>query len=204
MSTAEEIEKLMPDTSQLLSIQPEMESPLYYTQLNMLVTGLEWWWRDREDFFIGANLTIYYCRQQLEGMEDYLGTDFFVIEGVEKRPRNCWVAWEEDASYPDLVIELMSDSTADVDRGFKKDLYRNTFRVAEYFWFSPDTLEFNGFYLSGSQYIPREPLENGWRWSKVLGLYLAVVDGKLRYVSRDGELVPTPEELATLAQQKIT
>jgi hypothetical protein len=41
MSAAEEIEKLMLDTSQLLSIQPEMESPLYYTQLNMLVISLE-------------------------------------------------------------------------------------------------------------------------------------------------------------------
>jgi len=41
----------MPDTSQLLSDEPEMESSLHYMQLLMLVTS---GWRDQEDFFIGA------------------------------------------------------------------------------------------------------------------------------------------------------
>jgi Uma2 family endonuclease len=74
--TAQEIEALMPDCTELLSDEPEMESSLHYTQLLILVTCLEWLWRDREDFFIGANLSVYYSRQQLKN-RDFRGPDFF-------------------------------------------------------------------------------------------------------------------------------
>ncbi|MFM6310139.1 MAG: hypothetical protein ACKPGB_18110, partial [Dolichospermum sp.] len=67
--TAQEIEALMPDCTELLSDEPEMESSLHYTQLLILVTCLEWLWRDQEDFFIGANLSIYYSRQQLKNRD---------------------------------------------------------------------------------------------------------------------------------------
>jgi Uma2 family endonuclease len=52
--TAAQLDALMPDASQLLSDEPEMESSLHYQQLLMLVTALDWLWRDRNDFFIGA------------------------------------------------------------------------------------------------------------------------------------------------------
>jgi hypothetical protein len=38
----------------------------------------------------------------------------------------------------------------------------------------------------------------------VLGLYLGLESGKLRYFTQDGDLVPTPEEAATIAQQRAT
>ena len=57
--TARELAELMPDASQLESDEPEMESSLHYAQLMLLVACLEWLWRDRNDFFIGANLTIF-------------------------------------------------------------------------------------------------------------------------------------------------
>ena len=55
--TAQQLADLMPDATQLESNEPEMESSLHYAQLALLVTCLEWLWRDRTDFFIGANLT---------------------------------------------------------------------------------------------------------------------------------------------------
>jgi len=72
--SAQKLEAIMPDTSQLLSDEPEMESSLHYMQLLMLVTCLEWLWH-QEDFFIGANLTIYFSRQQLR--RDFRGPDLF-------------------------------------------------------------------------------------------------------------------------------
>ncbi len=63
--TAEEFDAQMPDGNQLLSHEPEMESSLHYMQLLLLVSCLEWLWRDRLDFLLGANLTIYFSRQQL-------------------------------------------------------------------------------------------------------------------------------------------
>lgn len=198
--TAQQLEALMPDATKLLSHEPEMESSLHYAQLALLVACLEWLWRDRSDFFIGANLTIYFSRQQLRS-RDFRGPDFFLVKDTEKRSRNAWVVWEEDGCYPDLIIELLSQSTAEVDRTTKKDLYQNRFRTPEYFWFSPETLEFQGFRLVGHDYQAIVPNAAGWRWSEALGLYLGIDGTQLRYFTADGDRVPTPEEAAERAQQ---
>lgn len=197
--TAQELEAQMPDATQLWSDEPEMESSLHYAQLALLVSCLEWLWRDRQDFFIGANLTIYFSRQQLKN-RDFRGPDFFLVKDVEKRPRRSWVVWEEEGNYPDLIIELLSDSTAAIDRGLKKNLYESRFRTPEYFWFSPETLEFQGYRIDGGRYILIEPNDQGWLWSQELELYLGVVDQKLRYLSQESELIPTPAEAAQQAQ----
>lgn len=199
--TIEELEAQLPDATQLLSDEPEMESSLHYQQLLILVTCLEWLWQDRTDFFIGANLTIYFSRQQLRN-RDFRGPDFFLVKPTEKHPRNSWVVWEEDGKYPNLIIELLSSSTAATDRTLKKDLCQNQFRTPEYFWFSPDTLEFQGFRLSGQRYEEISINAAGWRWSEVLGIYLGVSEGQLRYFSAEGIKLPSPEEAATQLKQQ--
>jgi Uma2 family endonuclease len=197
-TTIEQMAELMPDATQLLSDEPEMESTLHYAQLALLVSCLEWYWRERDDFFIGANLTVYYSRQQLK-TKDFRGPDFFLVLDAQRRHRNSWVVWEEDGKYPDLIIELLSDSTADIDREIKKALYQNRFRTPEYFWFSPVTLEFEGFRLDNRRYVEIPADERGWRWSQVLNLYLGIRDGRLRYITASGELVPTLEEATAQA-----
>lgn len=200
LNAAQQLEQQMPDATRLLSDEPEMESSLHYLQLLLLVTSLEWLWREQNDFFIGANLTIYFSRQQLRN-RDFRGPDFFLVKDTEKRSRNSWVVWEEDGRYPDLIIELLSD-TANVDRTLKKNLYQSRFHTPEYFWFSPETLEFVGFELVGNQYQEIVPNSQGWRWNQVLGLYLGIHENKLRYFTAGGDLVPTPEEVAFIAQQQ--
>ncbi|MBE9038216.1 Uma2 family endonuclease [aff. Roholtiella sp. LEGE 12411] len=200
--TPQQLDAIMPDASQLYSDEPEMESSLHYMQLLLLVTCLEWLWRDRNDYFIGANLTIYFSRQQLRN-RDFRGPDFFLIKQTQKHPRNSWVVWEEDGKYPNLIIELLSTSTADTDRNLKKNLYQDRFHTPEYFYFSPDTLEFAGFRLVGSEYQDIAPNANGWRWSQELDLYLGINSGKLRYFTLEGVLVPTPEEAALQTQLEL-
>jgi len=199
--TAQQLEALMPDASRLLSDEPEMESSLHYSQLALLVACLEFLWRDRTDFFIGANLTIYFSRQQLRN-RDFRGPDFFLIKQTDRRPRNAWVVWEEDGRYPDLIIELLSESTADIDRTLKKALYQDRFRTPEYFWFSPDTLELNGLRLVSGVYCPIVPNLQGLFWSESLGLYLGIYNRQLRYFNPQCELLPSPEEAALEAQQR--
>ena len=82
--TAQELADQMPDATQLLSDEPEMESSLHYTQLLIVVSCLEWLWRERDNFFIGANLTIYFSRQLLRS-RDFRGPDFFLVKDTEKR-----------------------------------------------------------------------------------------------------------------------
>jgi Uma2 family endonuclease len=197
--TAAELADLMPDATQLDSDEPEMESSQHYAQLALLVACLEWLWQDRNNFFIGANLTIYFSRQQLKN-RDFRGPDFFLVKNTERKPRRSWVVWEEDGNYPDLIIELLSNSTASIDRSLKKALYQDRFRTPEYFWFSPDTLEFQGFRLAGQQYVEIPPNIQGQRWSEALNLFLGTQDGQLRYFTAEGQLVPTPSEAAEVAQ----
>jgi Uma2 family endonuclease len=197
--TAQEYAELMPDGGQLLSDEPEMESSLHYAQLALLVSCLEWFWRDRDDFFIGANLTVYYSHEQLRH-RDFRGPDFFLFKNTERRPRNSWVVWEEGGRYPDVIIELLSSSTELVDRTTKKLLYQDHFSTEEYFWFHPETLELAGFRLVGGTYRPILGDDRDWRYSEQLGLFLGVHEGQLRYFSENGELIATAAETA---QQEV-
>jgi Uma2 family endonuclease len=170
---------------------------------------LESLWHDRDDFFLGANLTIYFSRQQLKN-RDFRGPDLFLVRPTAKKSRKSWVVWEEDGQYPNLIIELLSDSTAEVDdlrsvgdhRNLKKALYQDRFHTPEYFWFSPETLEFAGFSLVGGVYQPMPQTPEGYRWSDELQLFLGIHDGKLRYFTPTKQLVPTPEERSRHAQAK--
>ncbi|MEL6815569.1 MAG: Uma2 family endonuclease, partial [Cyanobacteria bacterium J06598_3] len=103
--TAQELADLMPDATQLESNEPEMDSSLHYTQLALLVECLELLWKDREDFFMGATLTVYFSREQLKN-KTFRGPDFFLVNQTQKRHRKSWVVWEEGGKYPDIIIEL--------------------------------------------------------------------------------------------------
>ncbi|WPL17239.1 hypothetical protein Thiowin_02235 [Thiorhodovibrio winogradskyi] len=202
-ATAAKLAEQMPNAGAWLSDEPEMESSIHYQQLALLVSCLEWYWRERQDFFIGANLTVYYSHQQLKH-RDFRGPDFFLVRETERRQRNSWVVWEEDGRYPDLIIELLSDSTAKVDRNEKKDLYQRVFRTPEYFWFSPETLEFAGFRLVNNSYRPIRPNGKQHLWSGVLGLYLGIEprSSRLRYYDGSGALIATAEESALMEQDR--
>jgi Uma2 family endonuclease len=143
------------------SDEPPLETYLHLQQLILLMSSLEWFWREREDFFAAGNLTIYYSSRQKKS-EHFRGPDFFVVLGTERRlDRKSWVVWQEGGRYPDVIVEILSDSTAKTDRGEKKQIYQDIFRAPNYFWFEPFTLEFQGFRLVGGKYQPIEPNEQG-------------------------------------------
>ena len=176
------------------SDEPPLESYLHLTQIILLLKSLEWLWQDRDDYFAAGNLTIYYSPNQKKS-EDFRGPDFFVVLGTTRNPnRKSWVVWQEDGKYPNVIVEILSESTAKIDRGEKKQIYQDIFRTPDYFWFDPDSLEFQGFTLISGSYQPIEPNEQGLLWSKQLELYLGIYEQKLRYFTTEGELVPTIEE----------
>ncbi len=185
----------------LYSDEPPLETELHLRQIILLLTCLERLWRDRNDFYAAGNLTIYYSPRQLKS-EYFRGPDFFVVLGCERKTRKSWVVWEEDGKYPNFILEILSDSTAKTDRNLKKEIYQNTFRTFDYFWFDPYTLEFAGFHLVDGEYQPLQPDEQGYLWSQQLGLYLGVYQGLLRFFTPDRQLVPTPEETADQIEQK--
>lgn len=177
----------------LWSDEPPLESDLHRKQIEILINSLEYWWRERQDFYASGNLTIYYSPNQLKS-EYFRGPDFFVVLGAERKDRRSWAVWQENGKYPNVIVEILSDSTAGTDRGLKKEIYQDTFRTPDYFWFDPNTLEFAGFHLMEGQYQALTPTSQGWLWSRQLGLYLGIYEGKLRFFTTDGQLVPQAEE----------
>jgi len=178
-----------------------LESYQHLQQLLLLLKCLDWLWQDRSDYFAAGNLTVYYSARKLKS-EDFRGPDFFVVLNTEKRPRKSWTVWAEGGKYPNVIVELLSDSTAKTDRTLKKQIYQDIFRTPDYFWFDPHSLEFEGFHLLDGTYQPIDPTEQGWRWSEQLGLYLGIHQEQLRFFTAAGELVPTPEESAIAERQR--
>jgi Uma2 family endonuclease len=179
-----------------------LESYAHLQQILILLQCLEWLWQERNDYFAAANLTIYYSPNQKKS-EYFRGPDFFVVLGTERRlDRKSWVVWGEGGKYPDVIVEILSPSTAKIDRGEKKQIYQDIFRTPDYFWFDPETLELQGFRLMEGQYQAIEPTDRGWLWSDLLGLFLGIYQQQLRYFNREGELIPTPAEVAKQERQE--
>ncbi|PLZ93173.1 hypothetical protein CEN45_19325 [Fischerella thermalis CCMEE 5198] len=187
--------------SDLYSDEPPLESELHLEQIMLLLKCLKWLWRDRTDFYAAGNLTIYYSLNKSK-LEDFRGPDFFVVLDTERKTRKSWVVWEEDGKYPNVILEILSESTANTDKEFKKKLYQDTFRTPDYFWFDPYTLEFAGFHLVDGKYQPLKANNQGHLWSQQLGLYLGIHQGLLRFFTPEGHLVPTPEEEAESERQQ--
>jgi Uma2 family endonuclease len=183
------------------SDEPPLETDFHRDQIDLLIRLLKYHWQERPDFYISGNLTVYYNEQQLKS-RDFRGPDVFVVLGTEKKNRRSWTIWEEGGKYPNVVIELLSSSTAAVDKNEKKRLYQDVWRVPNYYWFHPQTMEFAGFTLNNGRYEPIPPTEQGWLWSEQLGLFLGVHNEQLRWWTAQGELIPLPEEQVQQAKEQ--
>ena len=77
------------------SDEPPLESDLHLQQIILLLTCLESFWSERNDYYATGNLPIYYNAEQLK-KRDFCVPDFFVVLNTEKRPRKSWVVWGEN------------------------------------------------------------------------------------------------------------
>jgi Uma2 family endonuclease len=202
LATSQDIpERVIFPKGDLYSDEPPLETELHLRQIILLLQCLDWLWRDRNDFYVAGNLTIYYSQNQRKSA-DFRGPDFFVVLGTDRKPRKSWVVWEEDGKYPNVIVEMLSPTTANTDREFKKKLYQDTFLTPDYFWFDPYTLELAGFHLVNGKYQALSANSSGYLWSEELELYLGIHQNKLRFFTDYGELVPTPEEVAEMEMQR--
>ncbi len=194
-----------------------MENIYHRHQQQLLLESLHHYWRDRSDFFAGANMFVYYSRRQAENIlngdtKEYRGPDFFVVLNVDfHKRRTCWVVWEEDGRYPDVILEILSPSTADVDRNEKRILYAEVFGTEEYYILDFENKVLTGYDLVKGRYEEKTPNEKGWLWSAKLGLWLGFWRGVylgreeewLRFFTPEGELVLTEaEDAQRVAEQE--
>ncbi|MBD2628856.1 Uma2 family endonuclease [Trichormus variabilis] len=196
-----------PPTDLIFDDGEPLESNRHRIAMNVLIRSLQQAWCDRNDYFTGGNMFIYYSSTQVRN-RDFRGPDFFAVLNVNdgNNSRQGWVVWEENGRYPDVIVELMSPSTAAIDKGIKKDLYEQTFRTSDYFVYDPfDPNSLQGWHLDENQeYQLLTPNENGWLWCRRLGFWLGTWEGIIdretaiwvRFYDVAGNLVLLPEEAA--------
>ncbi len=186
-----------------------MESERHKLQMELLLETLQPWLAQRGEGYAGGNMFLYFSLAQTRG-QYFRGPDVFVALGVPRGERKSWVVWEEGKA-PDVIIELLSDSTRDRDKTLKKQVYREQLRIPEYYWYDPfNPDDWAGFCLSGMEYQPLSLDGSGRMLSRQLqlallrwrGSYRGVSAIWLRWATPQGQLLLTGDERAEQERQR--
>lgn len=201
-----------------------MENERERLQIALILDALNQHWQDRQDFYAGGNMFLYYSAAQAHQVLDefadpgrprraFRGPDVFVVLNVDGSfRRQKWVVWEEGGRYPDVIMEFLSSSTSRADQTTKKALYEQVFRTPEYYCYDPfDPGVLQGWQLhAATGYQPMTLDARGWLWSPALQLWLGRWEGVYardqttwpRFYTPDGRLVLTAEERAAAVAQR--
>lgn len=167
-------------------------------------------WQNREDWFFGINMGVYY-----DPAKPAIVPDGFLSLGVERfvgeQGRLCYVLWDEDGIVPSLVLEVVS-KTYNAEYEQKKVDYAEM-GVLYYVVYAPNRqrrrrqrLEVNR--LVNGEYV----LESGDRvWMPEIGLGIGRERGSYQGFTREwlywydenGNRYKTPEEIAIEREQQL-
>src|SRR4030081_1006319 len=98
-----------------------------------LIQVLQHWFAAKSDVYVSGNMLVYYVPGD---KRRHVSPDVFVVVGVRKHDRDYFLVWEEGKT-PTVVIEVTSKSTMQEDLKKKMVLYKDVFKVKEYFLFDP-------------------------------------------------------------------
>lgn len=101
-----------------------MEIVCHQDQIILLTTSLKLHWADHSGYFAGGNMVVHYDPSNKRCLR---GPDFFLVLDVEDREQKSWVVWQEGMRFPDVIIELLSDTTREVAKGEKKRCMHSSF-----------------------------------------------------------------------------
>lgn len=148
--------------------RPMAETDVHRDQMVRIIDTLNDHFAQRGDVYVTGNLMVYYEK----GTTRHRSPDVMVVFGVPKGNRDLYKTWEEK-KYPDFVLEITSRSTQAEDMDEKFLVYRDIWKVKEYFLFDPieEYLEpsIQGFRLVDGEYEPIKK-EYGQLLSEVLGI----------------------------------
>ncbi len=203
----------LPPTDLIYDDGEPLESNRHRIAMNALIEAVHQANLGRNDYFAGGNMFIYFSSKQVKS-QDFRGPDFFVVLDVDgTKERKSWILWEEQGRYPDVIVELISPTTANQDKNEKKKIYEQTFRTRNYFLydpFQPESLQ--GWYLGlNGIYQEMVPDDRGWLWCEVLELWLGTWTGTIlkesatwaRFYDREGNLILLGTEKAEVAQANL-
>jgi Uma2 family endonuclease len=186
--------------------QPMAETTLHRMVMSDMIEGLERHYTDTADVWVGGNLLLYYRKGD---RRKSVSPDVLLARGIEKWPRRTYLLWQEKP--PALIFEITSQSTADHDTGFKKDLYERL-GVAELVLFDPyaEYLEprLQGYRLERGRYKPLPLNRDGSLDLQTVGMTARPEGERLRLVDTvTGEALLWNDELEAarhLAEERAT
>ena len=176
-----------------------METTQHRSQMNLLIETLQPYLAQRNiPAYVAGNNFLYYQKGK---PPKFCGPDFYVVLGQVETDQRSYVVWEENNRFPDVIIELLSESTEDLDRGARFIRYRDLFQTPEYYLYDPIQRRLEGFRLNAGHYVPL--VESGTLLDcQSLGLKLGIRGGWLRWIHPEGWLLPTGAELAEQEQER--
>jgi Uma2 family endonuclease len=182
--------------------KPMAETDVHRDLMFDLIKSLQDYYAEDPLTYVSGDLLMFYERGN---KRRHLAPDVFVVRSVPKHDRLNYLIWEEGKG-PDLVIEVTSKSTRKEDVSTKRDLYRDTLQVSEYFLFDPlaEYLkpQLQGFRLVDGEYVPIRAIERRLP-SEITGLHFEAHGNQLRlYNPILGRWLPTPEEKVVAAEAK--
>lgn len=171
--------------------KPLGETDRHRDLMTDLIFALRWFLRNVLAYVAG-NLFVYYEEGNPKAV---VAPDVFVVFGVEQRQRRIFQSWNEGGRLPDVVIELTSKKTRQIDQTRKFQIY-SQLGVREFFLFDPfgEYLKprLQGYRLVNGHY---EPMREFPFRSSLLGLELREEEEVLRlYNVETGERLPTSDE----------
>jgi Uma2 family endonuclease len=180
--------------------KPMAETDFHCILMMALRQTLDHWFSKRPRVYVSGNLLMYYVPGD---KRKHVSPDVFVVKGVAKKKRLCYLTWKERKN-PSTIIEITSSSTRNEDQGKKFVLYRDVLKVKEYYLFDPfgDWLKprLKGYRLENDEYVPIALVDDRMP-SLTLGLHFQVIDDSLRlYDPKAGEVLLTPDERAAQAE----
>ncbi len=111
--------------------QPIAEDEPNFFQATPLVLALDDHFAGDPEVHVGGNCFVYYE----EGKPaSNVAPDLYFVRGIAdaKRRRRVYKVWEEGGKHPQFVLEVLSESTKNQDKLFKKALYHDVFESKEY------------------------------------------------------------------------
>jgi Uma2 family endonuclease len=180
---------------------------------NLLLAVLALVWGNRQDWFLGADMGIYYLYEQVR--QPVIVPDGFLSLGVQRRKgqrgRLSYVLWEENNIPPVWVLEIVSQ-TPGGEYHDKMTKYAQL-GVLYYTIYNPDFWRrdkhepFEVYRLVEGEYVrqPTEPFwmpEVGLAIGRGVGTYEGWTREWLYWYDQDGNRLLTPEELIEQERQQ--
>jgi Uma2 family endonuclease len=109
------------------------ESDVHRDVMAEVIETLRDHFADEPNVYVSGNIMVYYE----EGNPlVFHSPDAFVVRGISNQPRNNFKTWTEHQA-PEWVLEITSRTTQREDQDEKLTIYRENWKVREYFLFDP-------------------------------------------------------------------